>query len=344
MSELETPSHSEPVSRRRMVWAGVACGVFYGLLARIVFGAGVLKSAFFVMSVAFIFLVPFALGYAAVTLGEREGPWSWQRRLLAPWLPALLSLTAALALAWEGLICIVLWLPLFMLMSSLGGLAAGLVARWRGARGREGRLMAAVLILPFLVSPLESQVTADTQQRVVDTAIDIDAPPAMVWRHIIRVPAFQAEEHRVALSHLIGFPRPVEATLSREGVGGVRHATFERGVLFVETITAWEPERELAFSIRADPGTIPPAALDEHVTVGGPYFDVLDGRYRLEPLSTGRVRLHLSSTHRLSTHFNLYSGVWTDFVMRDVQRYILGILKERCEREAHARRLTRLTH
>ena len=194
--------------------------------------------------------------------------------------------------------------------------------------------MAAVLVLPFLVSPLESRVAAAMQLREVDTAIDIDAPPATVWRHIIRVPAFRPEEHRLAFSHVIGFPRPVEATLSHEGVGGVRHATFERGVLFVETVTTWEPERELAFSIRADPGTIPPSALDEHVTVGGPYFDVLDGRYRLEPLGVGRVRLHLSSTHRLSTHFNLYSGAWTDFVMRDVQRYILGILKERCEREA----------
>lgn len=337
MADLGTPAHPalSSLTRSRVAWAGVSCGVLYGLLARLVFGLKVLQGPFAVMSVAFIFGVPFSLGFLAVALGERDGTWSWGRRLTAPWVPALVSLAAALVLAWEGIICIALWLPLFLLMSSLGGAAAGLVARWRRARGpREGRLMATVLVLPFLAAPLESRLAAATQLREVDTAIDIDAPPATVWRHIIRVPAFRPEEHRVAFSHVIGFPRPVEATLSHEGVGGVRHATFERGVLFVETVTTWEPERELAFSIRADPGTIPPSALDEHVTVGGPYFDVLDGRYRLEPLGAGRVRLHLSSTHRLSTHFNSYSGAWTDFVMRDVQRYILGILKERCEQEA----------
>ncbi|MBF5042044.1 MULTISPECIES: hypothetical protein [Myxococcaceae] len=222
-----------------------------------------------------------------------------------------------------------------MVLASLGGALAGLVGHLQRKRGAStGRYTVAVLLLPFLMAPLESQVAASRQLREVDTAIDIEAPPAVVWQHIIRVRAFQPEEHRPALSHLIGFPRPVEATLSHEGVGGVRHASFERGVVFVETVTTWVPERELAFSIRADPSTIPPTALDAHVTVGGPYFDVLDGRYRIEPLGARRVRLHLSSTHRLSTHFNPYSGAWTDFVMRDVQRYILAILKDRCEREA----------
>jgi len=109
----------------------------------------------------------------------------------------------------------------------------------------------------------------------------------------------------------------------------VRHATFERGVLFVETITVWEPERALAFAIRADP--VPPETLDQHVTVGGPYFDVLEGRYRIEPIAPGRVRLHLASRHRLSTHFNFYSGLWTDAIMRQTQVYILDVIRRRAE-------------
>ena len=37
----------------------------------------------------------------------------------------------------------------------------------------------------------------------------------------------------------------VEATWSREGVGGVRHASFAGGVVFVETVTVWEPGEPL---------------------------------------------------------------------------------------------------
>ncbi len=67
------------------------------------------------------------------------------------------------------------------------------------------------------------------------------------------------------------------------------------------------------------------------MTVGGPYFDVLRGEYRLEPAGDGKVRLRLASEHRLSTHFNAYASVWTDGIMRDVQELILGVIKRRCE-------------
>ena len=167
--------------------------------------------------------------------------------------------------------------------------------------------------------------------RRVATAIDIEAAPAAVWREIVAVPPIGADEQGFRLVHAIGFPRPIEAKSFGSGVGSIRHATFERGVLFIETVTRFEPERALAFSIAADPDTIPAAALDQHVTVGGPYFDVLEGEYTIEAIGPGRVRLHLASEHRLSTHFNLYAGAWTDFIMRDVQENILEVIRRRAE-------------
>ncbi|UOQ72606.1 hypothetical protein [Hymenobacter cellulosilyticus] len=89
-----------------------------------------------------------------------------------------------------------------------------------------------------------------------------------MWHNIIRVPAISAQDLGPSLVDKIGFPRPVEATLSFEGVGGVRHATFERGVEFIETVDVWEPLRRISFSIVPNTATIPPTTFDEHVTVG----------------------------------------------------------------------------
>jgi hypothetical protein len=33
----------------------------------------------------------------------------------------------------------------------------------------------------------------------------------------------------------------------------------------------------------------------------------------------------------LSTRFNFYSSLWTDFIMSDTQQYILEVIKRRCE-------------
>ena len=51
--------------------------------------------------------------------------------------------------------------------------------------------------------------------------------------------------------------------------------------------------------------------------IGGPFFDMLDGRYEIEPLSESRVILHLSSTHRLTTRFNWYAGLWTEPIVSE---------------------------
>jgi hypothetical protein len=100
--------------------------------------------------------------------------------------------------------------------------------------------------------------------------------------------------------------------------------------VFTETVNRWEPDSDLRFSIHANTDSIPKSTLDEHVTVGGAFFDVLDGEYRLERRPEG-VLLRLTSHERLSTHFNPYAGVWTDAVMRSIQNQILQVIRKRCE-------------
>jgi hypothetical protein len=63
---------------------------------------------------------------------------------------------------------------------------------------------------------------------------------------------------------------------------------------------------------------------------------VLRGTYELCPLGPGRTRLVLYSQQRLSTHLNWYAGLWTRYIMSEIQGRILGVLKQRCEAAALA--------
>ncbi|RYY15987.1 MAG: hypothetical protein EOO36_11850 [Cytophagaceae bacterium] len=96
----------------------------------------------------------------------------------------------------------------------------------------------------------------------------------------------------------------------------------------------WQPLRRLSFSIVPNTATIPPTTFDEHVIVGGRFFDVLRGTYELRPAGAGRTRLVLYSEQRLSTHLNWYAGLWTGYVMSEIQHRILLVLKRRCEASA----------
>lgn len=297
-----------------------AAGIVYGLCCRFIAGEPWAASWFPAMSIGFIFGVPLAMGFLSVHLA---GP-SPRFNFLQAVVPSLIGLGFTLALAWEGLICIMLWLPLVVVLSLLGGLVAHLGYRNSGRRPPPATML--VIFLPFMVKPLEPQ---STSMRVVGNVIDINASAETVWKNIAQVPAIADDEHGFAWSHVIGFPRPIAATIDKQGVGAVRHATFERNVAFIERVTVWDEPRDLAFDI--DVGHIPAEGLDEHVTVGGPYFDVLEGSYHIEERDNGIIRLHLASTHRLSTAFNLYAHLWTDFIMSDTQRHILEVIKRRSE-------------
>ena len=320
------------VSRKaRGLWIAVAVGVIYGLLARLAFyhPNPAWENLFTVMTCGFIFLMPAALGY--LTLRFVSEPALWQRIVL-PWVPGFILVVAAFAVGWEGSLCIVMALPAFMVMGTIGGLVEQVSRSKLSERNQLGALLGIVL-LPYVASPVEQITNLPSQIRTVETQIVIDADIETVWQNIIRVPAITTQEQRFNWVHQIGIPKPVAATLSHEGIGGVRHATFEHGVTFVETIYEWEPRRTVAFTIDALAETIDAADLNTQVVVGGTYFDTLDGRYEIEPLADGRILLHLSSEHRLSTRFNVYAGWWTDWIMRSTQNYILDVIKVRCEEQ-----------
>lgn len=310
---------------KRTLVATLLGAVAYGLIGRLAFSEQLPIAV--PMTFTFIFLIPMAVGYLAVAGGE-PGEWRAREALLLPLTAALMVLITVLAIGVEGLICVVMMTPVFLVMALLGGMLAWIVRKVRDRRLRSSALLA-VLLLPYLAGPLEHRMPQLQSRRVVENRIRIRADADAVWRQIIRVPAIRPEEYRTTFIHRIGFPRPIEATLSHEGVGGVREASFERGVLFRETVTEWVPRTRMSFTIAVD--SIPTRTLDQHVTVGGEYFDVLDGTYEIVPLGPGETELRLWSTHRLSTHFNAYASLWTDFVMRQIQGNILQVVRARAE-------------
>jgi hypothetical protein len=333
-AEAGTETRTGEFRKRNLVIVGAVIGFLYGFGLRIV--ANSPSSHFAVMTMGFTCFMPFAMGCVTVYFAEIGQPrrvWTW---IWLPWVPLLAALGATMLALLEGLICVVLLAPLAMILASVGGLLGGVAARLIRSNRTKRLTMACVMALPLITAPWEKPVLYHLEEREVEDVIDVKASPEVIWGNIASVRAIRPEELPPSWSHRIGFPNPVEATLSHEGVGGLRHATFTGGLYFLETVDIWEPQHRLAFTIAAQTDQIPPTTLDEHVRVGGPYFDALRGEYRLEPLGNGTTRLHLSSRHRVSTDFNWYAHLWTDAIMSDLQKRILVVIRQRCEAEMSA--------
>lgn len=310
----------------------IAIGIptLYAVVLRLFFGIDNWNELFSVMSVTFLFLLPTIVGALTVYLSSTDKAKSIAYRIFTPWIPVFLFLIITLALAIEGWACWLMILPIFLIAASIGGLLGGYLK----LRKRNDQLNISLLVLlPLLIGPIESMIETIPGTYKAYTYIDINAPAEKIWDNVTRVKEIPIDQDKGYLTRLLGFPRPIKAELDFEGVGAYREAVFTNGLVFHETVTEYKDNEKMVFTIKAYPHEIPSTTLDEHVVIGGDYFDVLNGTYELEKLPNGLNRLHLYSHFKMNTTFNFYAGWWGKWIMKDIQNNILQVEKKRSENE-----------
>ncbi len=302
---------------------GVLISILYGVLVALAFEQG----AFGLETISWsaVMLLPYSIGAVTLYYFTRKQDRSIWFALLMPLVICAGMMGVLVVISFGLLLCLVISLPLFLPPASLGGLSVWLVRR-------NKKMMSVVLALatfaPFMGGTIEAQMTNPRVFTTTHTQIQIDAPIEAVWDNIKSVYAITSDEQSVNWLHMIGLPQPISADLSHEGVGGIRDATFDNGLRFDETITEWEHHKRIRFDIVETSESLLPAPL--HM-IDGETFDVIEGMYEIEQLADGTIMLHLTSEHHLSTRFNTYGSYWTDLIMRDLQNYILRIVKIRAE-------------
>ncbi|HEY6902293.1 MAG TPA: hypothetical protein VI233_16670 [Puia sp.] len=318
------------MKRKTWIWLTIlAVPVAYALFARLLFGINpsVLPT---VMSVSFLAGVPFGVGYLTIMISSPAKARSNTYCILMPWVPLYAFMGVTLAFGIEGAGCWIMIMPIWMIASSIGGVVAG---RRRGRQKDDSQKLQGgwVLFLPIVCAPIEKLLPLLPARYEAYTYSDIQAPAERIWANVVRVRTIAPEEDHGRLTKWMGFPRPIRAELDFTGVGGRRQAIFSKGLVFEEIVNDYAERERMRFSIKADPSKVPPTALDEHIVIGGAYFDVLDGTYRLEPLRAGVYRLHLYSHFVLKTPINFYASWWAGWIMKDIQNNILQVIQTRCE-------------
>lgn len=321
---------TQPATNMRMIWAS-AVALLYGLGAHAAFQTNWGNVLIGTLSISFLLLTPLAIGAITVALSPARVRTSLVYAIFAPWAPCFLLAGIAILLQRELALCVGMALPIFLPLSSVGGLLAAVAWRRRSAPVRSnGAVMGLLIMLPFLFAPLERQIAPTAQERTVERSVTIEADAQTVWQHFVVVPTIQDSEQRIAWFRLLGLPQPVEAVLSRTGPHGMRHARYSSGMAVIEPIVEWQPHRRYAFEVHLDPNAPLPSPL-WRAADDNDHLDIQRVEYEVEPQSDGAVVLHLRTTYRLATPFNPYSGRWIDFLLADFEAYILRIVKARAE-------------
>lgn len=243
------------------------------------------------------------------------------------WLSVALSLISGL----EGMICVAMALFPIIIGTLIGGLLYLLVLRWRGRS--QTRLMA--VTLPLIALGLLGLAPVPPQTYTISNTVLIDAPPALVFEMLKTIPDIAPDEVPTRASHLLGVPKPSQAIWEERFEGAIRHSYWGDGVRFDERITAFEQGRRIAWDFEFPEGWIEEGIEDPHITVGGRYFDVLSGEYRLEDLG-GKTRLTLTTWTYDSSRLGRYAKFWHVFFFDDFHETILTVVKSRAEARAQS--------
>jgi hypothetical protein len=107
-------------------YIGIILGVLYGLSLRILWEVEFLRDLGGLVTVSFLFFVPFVIGFIRIHFECKVRPdLSVGRMITISWQPIFFFLLVTVVTLLEGYICVAMALPAFMFCSSLGGIAAG---------------------------------------------------------------------------------------------------------------------------------------------------------------------------------------------------------------------------
>ena len=279
---------------------------------------------------AVLFLVtPLVMGMVAGFVFNRPVVQSTGATLGVGLLVTLFAGGVLVALAFEGLICLIMAAPIVMPTALAGAILGKWVAECTTAG--SGQIAGVVLAIPFL-SGAEA-LTRQVPERVVLTTVEVDAAPEVVWKRIVEFPDLPPPEDWF---FRCGIACPMRARITGEGVGAVRHCEFSTGD-FVEPITAWEEPDRLAFDVVDQPD--PMVELTPWRHIHPPHLEDRSlqsrrGEFRLVDLGAGRTRLEGRTWYTFDMHPQGYWTLWSDFSIHRIHRRVLDHIRTLAEADA----------
>ncbi len=229
----------------------------------------------------------------------------------------------------EGMLCILMALPLGVPLAMFGGMFGYALLR---AMTRHRSAFAASL---FLCGSFPLGLGVEWGQRLepplrsITTEIEISGSPQQVWDALIAfAPITTPPQGWLRL----GIAYPVGAKIVGRGVGAVRYCQFSTGS-FVEPITLWDEPRLLAFDVTETP--VPMRELSFYENLDPPHlhglFQSRKGEFRLIALSHNTVRLVGTTWYQHDLWPSVYWGPISDHLIHQIHRRVLVHIQEQVE-------------
>ena len=274
---------------------------------------------------ALFFGTPFVIGAVTAFLFNRGALASLRQTLQLVMLTMAIIAGVLLMVQLEGLLCLLMAAPLGLGVAAMGGVLGRRIAAHE-PQPALGMWVGLAMLPALAVDDARQPATA---LREVRSAVEVDAPPMVVWERVLAFPPLAAPNE---LLFRLGIAYPQRAEIIGTGVGAVRHCVFSTGA-FVEPITHWEPGVRLAFDVTAQPAALQEWSPYAHVSAPhlDGYFRSRRGEFRLVALPHGRTRLEGSTWYELRLEPAAYWALIGDAIGATLHARVLEHVRDVAE-------------
>lgn len=281
------------------------------------------------MQATVIIFVPLLIGMFIEYISSFENPnLSFWRMGIDSLIGLSLLLIVGVLIFHEGMVCLIVLIPLAWLAIMVGAGLMQIICYFFWKPTAQIYSLALLPLLLFLILPdLSKHYYGQTQREMI-----IHATQAQVFQAINHIGKIKPEEVPNNFIFTMGFPKPIFGMTEQRATGLVRTIQWERGVQFEEQVQANHKPYLLSWNYQFDTNSFPKGSLDDHVEVGGKYFDLLKTDYQLEQVDAKTTKLILTIDYRVSTEFNWYSRLWVNYILGEFSDVVMSIHKHRLEK------------
>lgn len=326
---------SPPPSQTSWVWVLGRLVLILGVLLLLGVGAYIITGKFndtgpsITITVGVLFGLPFSLGAIAAYLFNPSGKGSRVFTWTTVSLLVLATLILGAIFLQEGIVCLLIVLPLWLISGWAGSLlVSGLHTKYRKNHKLNCSLLAC---LPFAVLYYGNILPQHTDIYTVQRAIIIDAPLETVWAQFGDLSDIKTSEGQWNITqNLLQVPRPRSAKIIGDTTGAIRYAAWGDHITFEEHIKTWEDGSHMRWDF-VFPNDSVHKYTDEHISPDGHHLQILDGGYVLTSIGGKKTQLVLDTRYAASTPINFYSAWWGELILGDIQTNVLRVVKDRAE-------------
>ncbi len=253
----------------------------------------------------FFIVFPLAVGFAMGTHPKAQRGW------ISLTLAAILFFGFLLAGQLEGLICVAMALPIFLLAMWIGYLVRKKTVK--KPKRIEDHLVVSVmpLIILLALDPIEQMILPEPKLVTISTSVLLDYPAELVFDQVKAMDKLDAKK---PWGIRLGLPSPYRCVLEADTIGAKRHCLFKNGSIIAE-ITKYEKGEVLEMDVV------------DYTLTGREWFRFVDATYTFAR-ENGQTRITRTSSYKSLLNPRIYWEPLEGWGIEQEHQFVLASLRK----------------